>query len=263
MGSPTPTSGCCSGRECRQLATIVLSLLVVPVLAIYTVVVAVVLDMDRAYAQYALIIPVAYVLGSIPWGYLITLAVKGEDIRHYGSGKTGMTNVLRTVGGRFAVLALVLDVSKGVLAVFLARAVADTATVEVVAGLAALLGHNWSVFLGFAGGRGIATGLGGLLVIEPIAAGIALASFAPTTLISRYVSLGCLTALAVAFLAALVIVLLGYSSETYLLYPGIGGALIVWQHKENVRRLLRGTERRLGQSAEKFGEAASPGVGRG
>ena len=245
------------------MVAIVLSLLVVPVLAIYVVVVAVVLGRDGPYGQYALIIPVAYVLGSIPWGYLITLAVKGEDIRQYGSGKTGMTNVLRTVGGRFAAVALLLDVSKGVLAVFLARVVADTAAVEVVAGLAALLGHNWSVFLGFAGGRGIATGLGGLLVIEPIAGAIALATFAPVTLFSRYVSLGSLTSLAVAFLAALVIVFLGYSSATYLVYPGIGGALITWQHRENLRRLLRGTERKLGQAAEKFGEAACPSVGRG
>ena len=245
------------------MAVIILNLFVMPVLGIYVVAILLVLDMDQPYAQYALLLPVAYVLGSVPWGFLIALAAKGVDIRQYGSGQIGTSNVFRTAGGPFAVLALVLDLSKGLLAVFLAKAVADTSAAEVVAGLAALAGHNWSLFLGFKGGRGIATGLGGLLVMQPVAGAIALAVFTPVTLFSRYLSLGSITSVLAAFLALLAIVLLDRSSATYLLYSGIGGAIIIWQHRGNIQRLLQGTERRLGQPAERIGDAPSSGAGIG
>ena len=242
------------------MATIVLALLVPPILAVYVVVLALVLDMDSRYAQLALVLPVSYVLGSVPWGFLITWAVKGVDIRQYGSGKTGTSNVLRSAGGPFAVMALVLDLSKGLLAVFLARAVGDIPSIEVAAGLAALMGHNWSVLLGFKGGRGIATGLGGLLVMAPIAGAIALASFAPITFITRYLSLGSMISVIVAFLALLAMVLLDYSSPAYLFYSGIGGAIIIWQHSDNIRRLLRGNERRLGESAQPIDPSPDPSL---
>ena len=243
------------------MAMIMVGLLVPPLLAVYAMVVLLVLDMDRSYAHYALILPVAYVLGSIPWGFLITLAARGVDIRQYGSGKIGMSNVLRTAGGPLAFLALILDLSKGLLAVFLARVVADNAAAEVSAGLAVLIGHNWSVFLGFKGGRGIATGLGGLLLMAPIAGAIAMAIFAPVTLLSRYLSLGSMTSVLAAFLSLLAMVLLGHSSTTYLLYTGIGGTIILWQHRSNIQRLLQGRERRLGQSADRIAEASSSGPG--
>ena len=243
------------------MATVIASLFVPPLLAIYVLVALLVLDMDQSYAQFALILPIAYVLGSIPWGFLITMVAKGIDIRQYGSGKVGTSNVLRTTGGPFAVLALVLDLSKGLLAVFLARAISDTAAVEVAAGLLALVGHNWSVFLGFKGGRGIVIGLGGLLVMEPTAAAIAIvAGFTPITLLTRYLSLGSILSVIMAFLVLLAIVLLDRSSAIYLLYAGIGGAIIIWQHRDNIRRLFQGTERRLGQPAERLGEAPSSGV---
>ena len=242
---------------------VILSLLVPPVLAVYLLVIVIVLDRDAAYTQYAVIVPIAYVVGSIPWGFLITHVVKGVDIRQYGSGKTGTSNVLRSAGGKLAAVALILDLSKGLLAVFLARAVADTAGAEVVAGLPALAGHNWSLFLGFKGGRGIATGLGGLLVMVPIAGAIAIASFTPITLLSRYLSLGSIMSVIVAFLSALVLVLLGRSDAIYLYYTGIGGVIIIWQHRDNIRRLLSGTERRLGQSADKISGVSSPSVGSG
>ena len=244
------------------MSTMILSLLVPPILGIYVVVTLLVLDMDSRDAHFALVLPVSYVLGSVPWGFLITWAVKGVDIRQYGSGKTGFSNVLRSAGGPFAGIALILDLSKGLLAVFLARVVEDNPSVEVAAGLAALVGHNWSVFLGFKGGRGIATGLGGLLVMAPIAGAIALASFTPVTLISRYLSLGSMIAVIVAFLSLLAMVLLDYSSSAYLFYAGIGGAIIIWQHSDNIRRLLRGNERRLGESAQPIAEASSPGASR-
>ena len=245
------------------MAVVILSLLLAPLLGIYVIVVLLVLDMDRAYAQYALVLPVSYILGSIPWGFLTTLAVRGVDIRQYGSGKTGFSNVLRTSGGPFASVALILDLSKGLLAVLLAKVVGDTATIEVAAGLLALAGHNWSVFLGFTGGRGIVTGTGALLMMEPIAAAVAFAVFTPITLFTRYLSLGSIIAVTVPFISVAVLVLLDRSSAVYLAYVGVAGAIILWQHRDNIRRLLQGKERRLGQPAEGPSEASSPGLGRG
>ena len=245
------------------MAMLALSLLVPPLLAVYVVVIALALDMDRTYAQYALVLPIAYIVGSIPWGYLITMIVRGVDVREYGSGRTGTANVLRSAGGKVAVVALALDLSKGLLAVFLAKAVADDAAVEVAAGLMALLGHNWPVFLKFKGGRGIATGFGGLLVMAPVAAAIAVASFTPVTVLSRYLSLGSIASLFGAFFSTLVMVLLDQTSATYLLYTGIGCSIILWQHRDNVQRLLHGTERRLGQPAQRVGDATGSGPGGG
>lgn len=249
----------CSGKGYRPMVMLALGLLVPPALAMYVLVVALVLDMDRTYAQYALVVPVAYVLGSIPWGFLIAMGVRGVDIRQYGSGRTGTSNVLRSAGGKLAIVALALDLSKGILAVLLAKAVADDAAVEVVAGLLALVGHNWPVFLKFKGGRGIATGLGGLIVMEPIAGVIAMASFSSVTFLSRYLSLGSIASLFGAFISTLALVILDLSSGMYLLYTGIGGVVILWQHHDNIQRLLQGTERRLGQAAQKIGEATGSG----
>ena len=243
------------------MAQVVATLFIPPALAVYVAIMLVRADLDSAAGQYALLIPIAYILGSIPWGFLIGLAVKGVDIRQYGSGKIGTSNVLRTAGGKFAALALALDLSKGLLAVLMARLVADDPAVEVVAGLAALAGHNWSVFLAFKGGRGIATGLGGLLIMQPIAAAIAVGVFLPVTLLTRILSLGSIVSNWAAFLVLLVMVLLDYTSATYLWYTGIGCALITLQHRDNIQRIIRGTERRLGQPAEQLEEPSTPGAG--
>ena len=245
------------------MAQIVTAIALPPLLALYAALVFLIMDTETAAAQYALIIPVAYILGSVPWGFLIGMAVKGVDIRQYGSGKTGTSNVLRTAGGPLAALALVLDLSKGLLAVLLARVVAAEPMLQVAAGLAVLAGHNWSVFLGFKGGRGIAPGLGGLLIMQPVTAGIAIASFIPITLLTRYLSLGSILSVIVAFLVLLAMVLLDYASATYLWYAGIGGAIILWQHRDNIHRLVQGTERRLGQRADRIGEAPGAGAGPG
>ena len=240
---------------------ILLRLLLFPLLAVYLLVAFVVMDTDESYTHYALIIPISYVLGSIPWSLLITMAMKGVDIREYGSGNIGTSNVLRSAGGPYATLALLLDTSKGLLAVLLARVIADNAMIEATAGLLALVGHNWPIFLAFKGGKGIATGLGGLLVLEPIVAAIALLSiFVPVTLISRYLSLGSIISVLAAFLCMLTMVAIGQSSAEYMIYTGVGGTMIWWQHRDNIRRLLQGTERKLGQSSDKIGRATNSDV---
>ena len=129
-------------------------------------------------------------------------------------------------------------------------AVADSGEGMLVAGLAAIAGHNWSVFLAFKGGRGVVTSLGGLLVMEPIAGAVGVAVFLPVVLASRYFSAGSLAAVAAAFLATVVMAATDTADNTTLIYGSVAGLTIYWQHRGNIARLWKGTERRLGQAAE-------------
>lgn len=231
-------------------------LTVLPLLAVSVVLVFLGMVGRNAAAQYAAVLPLSYLVGSVPWGYLLLRWRRGVDIREYGSGRTGMTNVLRTAGGKAAVVVLLLDSGKGLLAVLLARMVIGTTEAEVAAGLLALCGHNWPVFLGFRGGRGIATGLGGLSLMAPLAVAIGAVFFVPVTLVSRYLSLGSLTGVVVSCLALVGLTLAGvYPStySTYWVYAFLGGAIIIWRHRDNIKRLREGKERRLGHPAGKPG----------
>jgi glycerol-3-phosphate acyltransferase PlsY len=227
-------------------------LTVLPLLIAAVVVVFLTMKAAPVAAKYAVVLPLAYLLGSIPWGYFLLHWQRGIDIREYGSGRTGMSNVLRTAGGRVATVVLLLDLGKGVLAVLLAREIIGTTSGEVVAGLLALIGHNWPVFLKFRGGRGIATGLGSLSIMAPLAAVIGMIVFIPITLISRYLSLGSITGVITSCLSLLALALVGMYSSTYAWYAFVGGAIIIWQHRDNIQRLMRGTERRLGSPATKI-----------
>jgi glycerol-3-phosphate acyltransferase PlsY len=198
----------------------------------------------------ALAVVISYLVGAIPWGLLVGKLARGVDVRRHGSGKTGMTNVLRTVGTKAAAAVLVVDVGKGVLAVALARLLTDSQWAEVAAALAALIGHNWSVFIRFQGGRGTAPGFGGLLLMA-YPANIAAAVIAlPAIAVTRYVSLGSVIGVSVAMITTAGLVALGYTPTAYLVYLLIGGAIILVQHRENIQRLLQGRERKLGQTAE-------------
>jgi glycerol-3-phosphate acyltransferase PlsY len=226
-----------------------------PLLGLYLAIVIFALDMDKLYTQYMLVVPLVYLMASIPWGYLVLRVTQGVDIREYGSGRIGTTNVLRTAGRKVAVLVLALDVSKGVLAILLAKAASDSMMVEVVAGLLALAGHNWSPFLGFKGGRGITPGVGGAVVVSPIATAIGVAVFVALVGLSRYVSLGSVIGVATVAVVAAGLVALSNLSPLYLWYFIPGTALIIWKHRDNIERLLRGTERRIGQRAQKLSQA--------
>ena len=222
---------------------------VLPVLTASVVVVFLTMGDESSVAQYASVLALAYLLGSVPWGYMLLRWKLGVDIRDYGSGRTGVSNVLRTGGGKVAGLVLALDVSKGILSVMLARVVIGATAGEVAAGLFALVGHNWPVFLQFRGGRGILTGLGGLSIMAPIAGATATVAFIFTTLLSRYVSLGNITGVIIGGFTMLGLGLVGIYSSTYTLYVLFGGLIIIWQHRDNIRRIRQGSERRLGQPA--------------
>ena len=197
---------------------------------------------------------VGYLLGALPFGLLMTRLVRGIDVRRYGSGSTGMTNVLRTIGPVPAVIVLVLDSGKGVLAVLLARAFDAGPAIEAASALAALVGHNWSVFIRFQGGKGIATGVGALCALSPVAGLIAILVGLPVIALSRYVSLGSVVAASTAAITVPLLAMtdpsmpLGVPSYTYAIYTSIGVPLILLKHRSNVERLLRGQERKLGES---------------
>lgn len=194
-------------------------------------------------------IAVAYLVGGIPWGLLLGRWFRGVDIRAYGSGKTGATNAARTLGWRISGLVFVLDVLKGVVAVLLARWVTDLPLVESLAGMAAILGHCFSPYIRFGGGRGVATGAGATLVIAPFAV-VAVAVVGSLAIrVSRYVSLGSILGALVVPVSLIVGWLLGWVRPEHIVYGIGGGAIIVAKHHDNIRRLLAGTERKIGERA--------------
>ncbi|NMA92860.1 MAG: glycerol-3-phosphate 1-O-acyltransferase PlsY [Firmicutes bacterium] len=186
----------------------------------------------------------AYLLGSIPFGYLAGRLLRREDIRDYGSGNIGATNVMRLLGPATALLVLALDVGKGAAAVLLARSLTGQEYFWWMAALAVLVGHCWPLFLGFKGGKGTATGLGILLVLvkAPIW-GIILILAGIVIALTRYVSLVSITA-AVSF--PILLWLFRYA-PAYICFGVVIGALVVVRHQANIRRLINGTESRLGQ----------------
>jgi acyl phosphate:glycerol-3-phosphate acyltransferase len=186
---------------------------------------------------------VAYFVGSIPFGYLLTRLSGAGDIRHIGSGNIGATNVLRTGRKGLALATLLADIAKGALPVLIAYRWFGP-DMAVMAGAGTVLGHCFPFWLRFRGGKGVATAAGVILGFTPIIVLPALAVFALVVWLSRYVSLGSLLAAATAPLAAW---LLGYHQAAEL-YLGIA-LLIALKHAGNIRRLLRGTESKLGSSS--------------
>jgi glycerol-3-phosphate acyltransferase PlsY len=188
-----------------------------------------------------ILVVVAYLLGSIPFGYLIVRGKSGADIRETGSGGTGATNVSRRAGKAAGVLTLLLDAAKGCVAVLIARAVSGEDWVIAAAAIAALVGHIFPVWLGFRGGKGVATGVGIFLVLAPIALLCAGVVFVAIVVLTRYVSLGSLTA---AVLIPVLVWVLS-DSQPLLVAAVVGAALIVFAHRGNIQRLVSGTESRF------------------
>lgn len=193
----------------------------------------------------AAVIVAAYLIGGIPWGVVIARVTGGPDPRTIGSGRTGGANVMRALGPRAALASGLLDVGKGVVAVLLAIAVGGELWVQALAALAAIFGHSRSIFINFSGGRGIAPGFGGLIVLQPLAVLVVLPVFAAVLLITRYSSLASLTSTALGAAAVVIIALSSGQSVLYAVYA-IAAAGMIWLfHIDNIQRLLAGTERRI------------------
>ena len=201
-------------------------------------------------AMATVMVLIGYLLGSLPCGYLAGRWLKGIDIRQHGSGSTGATNVLRQVGKGPALVVFLLDVLKGTAAVVLARTTLGPEAHGwlVAAGLAALAGHIWPVWLGWKGGKAVATGLGMLLGLLPAVGLACLGIFLTILSTTRIVSIS-------SVIAALTLPFLMLAAGTsrqptpiaYLLLGVVAAAMVIWRHRSNMQRLIQGTEPRIGQ----------------
>jgi glycerol-3-phosphate acyltransferase PlsY len=204
--------------------------------------------------QYAAVVLLGYLLGSIPFGYIIGRA-RGVDITQYGSGRTGGTNVLRTAGKKAAALSIGLDVLKGAVAVLLGRWLLGTELAVALAGFAAVVGHNYSIFIGFRGGAGTGTSMGAYFFMAPWPSlVVGLSSVFIGFGLLRYASV---TSLLIVFLmspALLIGVLYFHQPVEHLAFALAVGSLVLWSHRPNIKRLLQGTERRIGEPAKRIGE---------
>lgn len=197
--------------------------------------------------SYLIIIIIAYLFGNISTSYIIGKKLAGVDIRTQGSGNAGSTNVLRTLGKKAGALTFVGDVLKGFIAVIIAKGIAYMVHVDVVTGaylavVAVVIGHNYPVFLGFKGGKGVATSLGSMLAMNPLIALACLGFFIIIVVLTKYVSLGSILGI-------------GLSPILMLINHNMKGVLVTlfltisvaYTHKENIKRLLNGTERKIGE----------------
>ena len=194
--------------------------------------------------NYAIALLTGYILGSIPCGLVFVKMICGIDIRHYGSHNIGTTNVFRTAGARMASLVLLGDMLKGVAAVLLIKSVlGPNLALELVAAVGAMLGHNYSVFLHFKGGRGVATGLGLILLFMPEVSIFAFTVWLAIVFVTRYVSLGSIIA---AILTPLGAWYMNYPMPL-ILFAAAACLFIVVRHYENILRLLNGSESKIKQ----------------
>jgi glycerol-3-phosphate acyltransferase PlsY len=196
---------------------------------------------------------IGYLLGALPFGVIVGRLLGGVDPRASGSGRTGTTNTLRSVGMPGAVLVLALDIAKGLAAVLLARWIwagdpAWTDWVAALAGVGAVIGHIWSVFIRFAGGRGVATSTGGLLGMAPWSLVVLGPLVAVIVWRTRYVSLASVAAAVTGPIVVVALFVIGLAPAAAIAYGVAAGLLILFAHADNIGRLRAGTERKLGQN---------------
>lgn len=187
-----------------------------------------------------------YLMGSIPFGLLIVKATKGVDVRQFGSGNIGTANVYRVAGITSGVVALLSDALKGFIPVYLATRLGVGSYVVVLTALAAIGGHNWSVFLKWQGGKGVATSLGVLFALSPVVAGLSFLVWAILVGLTRYSSVGSIGG---AIVAPLLMIWRG-DPVPYVVFGFIAAVFIVMRHRANIYRLLRGEELRIDRRLE-------------
>lgn len=208
---------------------------------------------------------VAYLLGAIPSGVIVSRIFGGADPRRFGSGKTGATNVLRTLGPGPAAIVVVTDIAKGVVPVLLAKyvffgaighpgySVATWNTIrdsaEAAAAMAALLGHNYSIYIGFKGGRGVLTGFGAMATMTPVATIFGIFAGITPVWLTRYVSLGSVMGALISMVAEVYLAIIHADSVPHCVFVVIAASVVIVSHKDNIDRLRAGTERKLGEKA--------------
>ena len=201
------------------------------------------------------VVVLAYLLGSLSFAVIVSKAMHLDDPRSYGSGNPGATNVLRSGNKRAAILTLLLDAVKGVVAVLIARGLAERLGygdgVVALAGLASFLGHLYPVFFRFQGGKGVATAAGVLLALNPWVGLASLGTWLVVAIATRYSSLA---ALVTALLAPAYVYLLHGDSQV-VIAVAVMSVLLIWRHRANISKLLNGTESKLGSKAKKPADA--------
>jgi glycerol-3-phosphate acyltransferase PlsY len=208
--------------------------------------------------ELAIAVVCGYLLGSIPFGLIVSKRASGSDLREFGSGKTGFTNSLRVLGLKRSVPVFAGDLLKGLAAALLPLLYTDEPWARALGGLAAVLGHVWPVFAGFRGGRGVLTGAGVLLALSPVASLIAFAVGGLIIYITKYLSLASITGCVLA--AALSC---AFAASDNLAWPAaivvmFGAVLVIVLHHDNIGRLLAGTERKVGQGGDQRPARAGP-----
>lgn len=193
-------------------------------------------------AKIILCLVLGYLIGSLNFA-IIYSKLKKDDIRNHGSGNAGATNVLRTYGKLPAAIVFLLDISKGVIAILLVRSVFDGMIFDCAAALGAVLGHNFPVYYKFAGGKGVSTSLAVLLTLHYPTALVAMATFIVVVLISKIVSLSSILASVFAMIFAFIV----FKIDVFSVFCLIIGVLCIFRHRSNIKRLIEGTENKLGQ----------------
>ena len=192
----------------------------------------------------ALIIISCYLLGSIPFGYIVGKLFKKVDIREFGSGNIGATNVFRILGPSLASLVLIGDIGKGIFSIYLVQYLnIDNLLIITIAGLAVICGHDWSLFLGFKGGKGIATTFGVVFALNPTISILALIIWGVVVITTRYVSLSSIFAVISIF----IFTILFKQPYEYIIFSAIILILGIFKHKENIERLKSKKERKIGE----------------
>ena len=215
--------------------------------------------MDNSILVLIRIVIISYLIGSIPFGFIIGKFLYKKDIRDFGSKNIGATNVFRTLGVFSGVLALLLDALKGFISVYLIPALNGVnlstpdctfasssngiVLIYVLSGLASIIGHNWTIFLGFKGGKGVATSIGVALALAPKEAGVAFAAFVLLVLITRYVSVGSIIG-SILFLISMFVF---KEPLPLLIFGGLACVMIIIRHQTNIKRLMNGTENKVWQ----------------
>ena len=191
----------------------------------------------------------SYLIGAIPIGLILSKSLRGIDIRNYGSGSIGMSNIQRNLGNFPAAVVLTLDMTKSFLPILYVRYfIPDPQILETISALGALTGHCWPIFAKFRGGRGVATGWGSLLILSPITGIISGIIGIPIIIMYKFISLGSIIGATSGCISMMLLSITRYHSFEYLWYALLGNIIVVYKHKENIQRLLEGTERKIGKA---------------
>jgi len=191
-----------------------------------------------------LVILISYILGSIPFGYIVSKLVKKIDIRDYGSGNIGATNTLRILGPFMASIVLIGDIGKGYFSIYLSRLISqDSIFILTMAGLAVICGHDWSLFLKFKGGKGVATTFGVILALNPMISILAAIVWGMVIINTRYASLSSISAV----ISIMIFTILFKQPYEYIIFSMIILILTIFRHKENIKRLKLGNESKIGE----------------